>query len=411
MATGHEGPLFNLGAVVLQTGLRPDTLRAWERRYGLPTPDRSAGRHRLYSPQDIQSIQWLIARQHEGLSISRAVELWRQIEASGRDPLQVPAPAGSLAVPGPALRAVGDTLLHLREEWLAACKAFDEHHAEEVLSTAFALFPPDVVCVELMQKALVEIGAAWYRGEASVSQEHFASALAARRLESLILSAYLLRRRGWMVVYLGANLPVDQLKSAVAALQPQLVILAAQLLPTAATLLEAAQALAGQHVPLAYGGLVFNGMPALRSRIPGHFLGETVESAAQAAEALMVGPKQAPAAVPAAQACHVALDHLRDREGFIQARLGEAGAALGIPPRSLEVANREIALHIKSALALGDIDLMRADLGWVEGLLRHHGVPAAVLPRYLRAYHGAARAVLDERGGPIVAWLGRFLGT
>ena len=29
-------PLFNLKAVVRQTGIKPDTLRAWVRRYGLP---------------------------------------------------------------------------------------------------------------------------------------------------------------------------------------------------------------------------------------------------------------------------------------------------------------------------------------------------------------------------------------
>ena len=77
------GPRFNLKAVVQQTGLKPDTLRAWERRYGLPTPERSSGGHRLYSRRDIDTIKWLIARQQEGLSIKRAVEQWRQIEADG----------------------------------------------------------------------------------------------------------------------------------------------------------------------------------------------------------------------------------------------------------------------------------------------------------------------------------------
>ncbi|MCA9937221.1 MAG: MerR family DNA-binding transcriptional regulator, partial [Anaerolineales bacterium] len=35
--------------VVQETGLKPDTLRAWERRYGVPSPERTAGGHRLYS--------------------------------------------------------------------------------------------------------------------------------------------------------------------------------------------------------------------------------------------------------------------------------------------------------------------------------------------------------------------------
>ncbi|MBV7338587.1 MerR family transcriptional regulator [Chloroflexi bacterium TSY] len=70
-------------AVVQQTGLKPDTLRAWERRYGLPNPRRTESGHRLYSQQDIAVLQWLIARQNEGLSISRAAALLHRMKAKG----------------------------------------------------------------------------------------------------------------------------------------------------------------------------------------------------------------------------------------------------------------------------------------------------------------------------------------
>ena len=80
-------PAFNLKVVLKETGLAADTLRAWERRYGLPTPERTAGGHRLYSQYDIETIKWLIKRQAEGLSISRAVDLWNEKLASGSDPL------------------------------------------------------------------------------------------------------------------------------------------------------------------------------------------------------------------------------------------------------------------------------------------------------------------------------------
>ena len=113
-----EDHLFNLKAVVRQTGIKPDTLRAWERRYGLPEPARSSGGHRLYSQHDIDTLNWLVARQHEGLSIKRAVEQWRQIEAEGHDPLQMVtafAPQSSVA---PPVYAVGETLRQMREDWL-----------------------------------------------------------------------------------------------------------------------------------------------------------------------------------------------------------------------------------------------------------------------------------------------------
>ena len=98
--TNDDTPIYNLKAVVQETGLKPDTLRAWERRYSLPEPNRTGGGHRLYSQQDINTLKWLLARQDEGMTISRAVSLWRGLQAEGRDPLQV-APLGHVDEPPP----------------------------------------------------------------------------------------------------------------------------------------------------------------------------------------------------------------------------------------------------------------------------------------------------------------------
>jgi DNA-binding transcriptional MerR regulator len=54
MPKANQTPTYNLKAVVQETGLKPDTLRAWERRYGQPQPQRTLGGHRLYSQQDIE---------------------------------------------------------------------------------------------------------------------------------------------------------------------------------------------------------------------------------------------------------------------------------------------------------------------------------------------------------------------
>ncbi|MDQ3004962.1 MAG: MerR family transcriptional regulator, partial [Chloroflexota bacterium] len=80
-------PAYNLKVVLKETGLAADTLRAWERRYGLPVPQRTAGGHRLYSQRDIETIKWLINRQADGLSISRAVDMYNDLLTSGSDPL------------------------------------------------------------------------------------------------------------------------------------------------------------------------------------------------------------------------------------------------------------------------------------------------------------------------------------
>ena len=55
----NKTPLYNLNAVLREVSITPDVLRAWERRYRLPVPQRTAGGHRLYSDYDIEIIKWL----------------------------------------------------------------------------------------------------------------------------------------------------------------------------------------------------------------------------------------------------------------------------------------------------------------------------------------------------------------
>ena len=434
MAVSKQMPTFNLKAVLQETGLKPDTLRAWERRYGLPQPERSAGGHRLYTQRDINIVKWLIARQQEGLSISRAVDLWKSLEADGQDPTHMAEfAAGEVAVPAVVLPE-GDALAELREAWKSACLVYDERKAEQALSQAFAVYPVEVVCLELLRKGLAELGEGWYRGEVTVQQEHFASALAMRRLEALLagtppptrperilvscspqeehtfsplLLTLFLRRRGWDVVYLGANVPVARLESAIDTVRPQLVILSAQQLHTAVGLLEMAWLLQEQHIPLAFGGLVFNLLPALRNRIPGHFLGERLDLVAQAVDQILSSPRPLPPTQPASDEYQQALVHYRERQALIESQMWQAFESMGVTYEHLSNANARLALNITAGLALGDMDFLGVDIDWVEGLLSNYGLPNELMRRYMCAYHQAAKTNLDERGAPIVEWLER----
>ena len=97
MPSISQSPAYNLKVVLKETGLKADVLRAWERRYNLPQPQRTPGGHRLYSEYDIEIVKWLRTRQAEGLSISRAVELWKETIAAGNDPLVDYTPATLLS--------------------------------------------------------------------------------------------------------------------------------------------------------------------------------------------------------------------------------------------------------------------------------------------------------------------------
>src|SRR5512141_3504687 len=309
-------PAFNLKVVLKETGLAADTLRAWERRYGLPTPNRTPGGHRLYSQRDIETIKWLMKRQAEGLSISRAVDMWNEQIASGTDPLGDSTKQSSFAAMTlPVQYQAPDTTIDsLRTQWVEACMEFSESTAEQTLNQAFSMFPVEAVCLEVLQRGMSEIGELWYQDRASVQQEHFASALAMRRLDALLaaspapwreqivmvgcpaeewhaftplLLSLLLRRRGLNVIYLGANVPVTQFASTVQDLKADLVILVAQQLITAATLQHTAQVLYSQKIHVAFGGRIFNVHPDLHHSMAGYFLGNQLSSAIEQVELIL----------------------------------------------------------------------------------------------------------------------------
>ena len=73
-----EENLVHIGDVAQKTGINPVTLRAWERRYGLIQPHRSAKGQRLYSNQNIEQIHLILDWLERGLSISQVKPLLSQ---------------------------------------------------------------------------------------------------------------------------------------------------------------------------------------------------------------------------------------------------------------------------------------------------------------------------------------------
>ncbi len=100
-----HSPKYNVQAVAKLVGLSPVTLRAWERRYGLPSPARGEHGYRLYSDYDVRTLRWLKQQTETGLSISRAVNHLVELRAHGQDPVSVAEPAAPAAA---KWLAVGD---------------------------------------------------------------------------------------------------------------------------------------------------------------------------------------------------------------------------------------------------------------------------------------------------------------
>jgi MerR family transcriptional regulator, light-induced transcriptional regulator len=253
-------PVYNIKAVARLVGLLPVTLRAWERRYGLPSPQRGDHGYRLYSEYDLRILHWVKAQLEAGLSISRAVEYLNELRSTGEDPAQS-RPVHHEQISG----AISTMANGFRE----ALQNFNDSSATEILRRAFTIYSVDSVLTEIIQPTLVELGEAWHRGDLPIMVEHFATQYCMQHLNSMLASSappiragvivaacapgemhqigllslvVMLRWRGWDVKYLGPDAKLEHLAEALTPLHPRILLFTATL-PEAGKNLEQIDAL------------------------------------------------------------------------------------------------------------------------------------------------------------------------
>ena len=64
--------VYSIGAVASMLGVPAGTLRTWEERYGVVSPERTHGGHRLYSRTQIEHLRFLVAEMASGVSAADA---------------------------------------------------------------------------------------------------------------------------------------------------------------------------------------------------------------------------------------------------------------------------------------------------------------------------------------------------
>ena len=257
--TPNTGPRLRIGELSRRTGVRADTLRAWERRYGLLHPERTEGGFRLYGSADEARVRAMKARIEAGVSAAEAARL-----------TVFSAPA---IVSGRRNSAEGEPLAASADALRAALEAFDDSGANAILDDALSRLTLETVAEGVVLPAMRQIGSRWESGDVSVAQEHFATGVIRGRLLSvarnwgagagplallaappgeshdlgLISFGVVLHARGWRITYLGPDTPIDTIAQAVGDLHPDAVVLAA-------LDREPFEAAAGELTALASGG-------------------------------------------------------------------------------------------------------------------------------------------------------------
>ena len=268
-------------------GVPVATLRAWQRRYGVVNPGRSASGYRLYGADDIAVLRRMQALVASGWSPKEAAAAAASAEADlEREPAELPRDEP----PRGRSRRAGTGTLDL----VAAAAALDPVAITWLLDDHFAKGSFEQVVDGWLLPELERLGQAWADGAVSVAGEHLAAAAVQRRLSAAFDAAALdsarspllltglppgcrhelgilafataARRQGLAVVHLGPDLPLRDWLTAADRHQPDAVVIAVPTLSDVATALEIVEGFTGRRELVAIGGrhqdAVLEGWPA-----------------------------------------------------------------------------------------------------------------------------------------------------
>ncbi len=180
----NAAPL-RIQAVAAATGVLATTLRAWERRYGVPAPSRTAAAYRLYEPDDVAEIERMRDLVSAGSKPAQAAEVVVREREERRGGARAPDAETSRQL--------------VIERILGAMARMDPDALDRELSVAAEM--DDAAAFDrVVGPALVRVGELWRAGEISMAHEHFISDRVATYLHSRLRIATPSEVRGRVVL-------------------------------------------------------------------------------------------------------------------------------------------------------------------------------------------------------------------
>ena len=244
--------LYPIRAVSKLTGISIDTLRAWERRHQAVAPQRDE-RGRLYNEADVRRLRLLNVAVEKGHAIGRLAGLSdKELQTLVASPSIMAGIAGLEGAAGAMDTVLSEKPVPAPPSVMAAIKRLDYAGAERELSLLAAVLPPRELVHRVALPLMRQVGEEWHQGELSVAEEHMTSALLRNLLGALIplyqraspgarllfatpsgeqhefgilVSAMLVAGGGLGVIYLGADLPAEEIVGAARKTAPQAVVL------------------------------------------------------------------------------------------------------------------------------------------------------------------------------------------
>lgn len=262
--------LYPIRTVSAATGVNAVTLRAWERRYGLLKPRRTPKGHRLYTREQIDTIRRVVELLAQGIAISQVKPL---LEQQGH--------TGAEALTGTGSSPQDTWQVHINR-LLTGIANFDNALLDSLYGELLSLYPVDTVTQRLTLPVLEVVGARWRTSATGIAEEHFfngyirnklgvrfhhmgehsagpklvAACIPGERHETgLLLFSLSAAAHGYRLVYLGANMPFEELPQVVARSGARAIVLSATSRPKRGVLTQMLPDLVQTiDVPVFFGG-------------------------------------------------------------------------------------------------------------------------------------------------------------
>ncbi len=227
-------PGYEIHEVAQLTGLTPTRLRAWERRYAVVRPERQPNGYRLYTAQQVALLRAFAALVQRGERIGDLVTRPQEDVIASAEAVYTEAGGGALGGLLAAIRALDRDGLEAQvaqQLSLLGLRRFAEDvvlHLAEAVGDLWALGKLPIAAEHMASEVLVHALKGGLRAGRTGGPLVVAACLPGERHEWGLLSALAIAQdEGWVVHYLGPDLPLDQVVEACWTLRPALVLLSA----------------------------------------------------------------------------------------------------------------------------------------------------------------------------------------
>jgi len=252
--------MYSIKAITSLTGLTPETLRAWERRYDCVSPNRSSNGRRTYSQADLEKLKLLVHLTRQGHAISKIANLDCEALAQFQ---QHTEPQTS------------DNQTILCDQIIDALKNYQIEYCEQLLKRGLLAFSPLDYARQILLPTLQRVGMLWHEDKINIAQEHMFSSCVKRIVLTMVnnlhqpskmnpsmlfatpsgephefgilISCLLAASQQYTCYYVGADLPAKDILDACKHLKPDILIMGLIKIPPEPTSLEQLQQILAEN--------------------------------------------------------------------------------------------------------------------------------------------------------------------